>query len=95
VQRDVLERSSMAVMMDNRRLDGRDRGRGTTNLFFSKVFGMTAQVVRAGALCQGWGLLLGRRALTDRTASMFATHLGNRLRDNLVPWADPDDDRRG
>jgi hypothetical protein len=100
VQRDVFGRSSMAVMMDNRRLEGRDRGSVSfdTNLFFSKVFGMTAQVVQSwGPFANGTEAFFVRPSYDSPTGHFHVryTHLGNRLRDNLdAVGRIPDDDRR-
>jgi hypothetical protein len=100
VQRDVFGRSSMAVMMDNRRLEGRDQGSVSfdTNLFFSKVFGMTAQVVQSwGPYANGTEAFFVRPSYDSPTGHFHVryTHLGNRLRDNLdAVGRIPDDDRR-
>ena len=100
VQRDVCGRSSMAVMMDNRRLEGRDQGSVSfdTNLFFSKVFGMTAQVVQSwGPYANGTEAFFVRPSYDSPTGHFHVrySHLGNRLRDNLdAVGRIPDDDRR-
>lgn len=100
VQRDVFGRSSMAVTIDNRRLDGRDQGSVSfdTNLFFSKLFGMTAQVVQSwGPYGKGTEAFFVRPSYDSSTghAHVRYTHLGNRLRDNLdAVGRIPDDDRR-
>jgi len=100
VQRDVLGRSSVAMMVDNRRFDGRDQGAISfdTNLFFSKRFGMTAQVVQSwGPYGKGTQAFFVRPSYDSPTGHFHVryTHLGDRLGDNLnAVGRVPDDDRR-
>ena len=87
-------------MMADRRLEGRDQGSVSfdTNLFFSKVFGMTAQVVQSwGPYARGTEAFFVRPSNDSPTGHFHVryTHLGNRLRDNLdAVGRIPDDDRR-
>jgi len=100
LQRDVFGRSSIAVNLDNRHLDGRDHGSVSldTNLFFSKLTGMTAQVVQSwGPYGRGAGAFFVRPSYDSPTGHFHVryTHLGSRLRDNLNAIGRiPDDDRR-
>lgn len=100
LQRDVFGRSSVAVTLDNRRLDGQDRGSASVdgNLFFSKYLGMTAQVVQSwGPFARGTEALFVRPSYDSPTTHFHVrySHLGARLRDNLnVIGRIPDDDRR-
>lgn len=100
LQRDVFGRSSIAVNLDNRHLDGRDQGSVSidTNLFFSKFTGMTAQVVQSwGPYGRGAEAFYFRPSYDSPTGHFHVryTHLGSRLRDNLNGIGRiPDDDRR-
>ena len=100
LQRDVFGRSSIAVNLDNRHLDGRDQGSVSidTNLFFSKFTGMTAQVVQSwGPYGRGAEAFYVRPSYDSPTGHFHVryTHLGSRLRDNLnVIGRITDDDRR-
>lgn len=100
LKRDVFGRSSVAVMFDNRRLDGHDNGSASidTNLFFSKTWGLTAQAVQSwGGFSKGAGAFFVRPAYDSPTGHFHVryTQLGERLRDNLnVVGSIPDDDRR-
>ncbi|MCX6543889.1 MAG: DUF5916 domain-containing protein [Acidobacteria bacterium] len=100
VQRDVFGRSSVALMVGNRRLGGLDQGSVSfhTHLFFSKLFGMTAQVVqRWGPFRKGTEAFYVRPSYDSPTGHFHVryTHLGNRLRENLDAVGQiTDDDRR-
>lgn len=100
VQRDVFGRSSVALTLDNRRLDGRDQGSASldSTLFFSKFLGMTAQVVQSwGPFAKGTEAFFVRPSYDSPTAHFHVrySHLGARLRDNLnIIGRIPDDDRR-
>ncbi len=100
LQRDVFGRSSVAVMFDNRNLHGRDNGSVSldTNLFFSRTWGMTAQIVHSwGEYGKGAQAFFIRPSYDSPTGHFHVryTHLGDRLRDNLnLIGRIPDDDRR-
>lgn len=89
-QRDVFGRSSMAVMFDNRNLDGRSNGSASfdTNLFFSRTWGMTAQMVHTwGDFGSGAQAFFVRPSYDSPTGHFHVryTHLGDRVRDNPGP----------
>ncbi|MEW5981296.1 MAG: DUF5916 domain-containing protein [Acidobacteriota bacterium] len=100
LQRDVFGRSSVAVMFDNRGRDGQNNGSLSldTNLFFTRTWGMTAQVVQSwGGYGRGGAAFFVRPSYDSSTGHFHVryTHLGDRLRDNLnVIGRIPDDDRR-
>jgi hypothetical protein len=100
LQRDIFGRSTVAVMADNRTLDGRDQGSVSmdTNLFFTRTWGMTGQVVKSwGAFGNGTGAFYVRPSYDSPTGHFHVryTHLGDRLQDNLNDIGRiPDDDRR-
>jgi hypothetical protein len=100
VQRDVWERSSIAVMMTDRNLDRRDQGSvsADANLFFSRTLGMTTQVVESyGPYRHGTEGFFLRPAYDSPTGHFHVryTQLGDRLGDNLNATGQiPDDDRR-
>jgi hypothetical protein len=100
LQRDVFGRSSMAVMVDNRNLDGRNNGSASfdTNLFFSRAWGMTAQMVHTwGDSTSGAQAFFVRPSYDSPTGHFHVryTHLGERVRDNLNAIGRiADDDRR-
>jgi hypothetical protein len=100
LQRDVLGRSSLAVMVENRNLDGRNNGSVSldTNLFFSRTWGLTAQAVQSwGDYGKGAQAFFVRPAYDSPTGHFHVryTHLGERLRENLDSIGRiPDDDRR-
>ena len=100
LQRDVFGRSSMAVMFDNRYLDGQHNGSASfdTNLFFTRTWGMTAQLVQSwGGYGSGSQAFFVRPSYDSPTAHFHVryTHLGDRVRDNLNPIGRiTDDDRR-
>jgi len=100
LQRDVFGRSSIAVNLDNRHLDGRNQGSVSvdTNLFFSRFTGMTAQIMESwGPYGRGTEAFYVRPSYDSPTGHFHVryTHLGSRLRDNLnVIGRIPDDDRR-
>jgi len=100
LQRDVFGRSSVALMVDNRNLDGGNNGSVSldTNLFFSRTWGMTAQAVQSwGGYGRGVQAFFVRPAYDSPTGHFHVryTHLGERLGDNLNPIGQiPDDDRR-
>lgn len=100
VQRDVFGRSSVALTTASRNLAGVNQGSVgvDTNLFFTKTFNLTAQVV------QSWGLFgHGTEAFYVRPSYDSPTghfhvrysHLGDRVADNVNPIGQiKDDDRR-
>jgi hypothetical protein len=100
LQRDVFGRSSIALMADNRNLDGQNNGSVSldTNLFFSRTWGMTAQAVQSwGGYGRGAQAFFVRPAYDSPTGHFHVryTNLGERLADNLDPIGQiPDDDRR-
>lgn len=100
LQRDVFGRSNMAVMMTNRNLSGVNQGSLSldTNLFFSKTFGMTAQVVKSwGLFDHGTEAFFLRPSYDSPTAHFHVryTHLGDRVADNVNALGQiKDDDRR-
>ena len=100
VQRDVFGRSNVAVTLSNRRFGGLDQGAvsADANLFFTRTFGMTAQVVKSyGRYGSGSEGFYVRPAYDTPTSHVHVryTHLGNRLSDNLnLVGQVKDDDRR-
>lgn len=100
LQRDVFGRSSIAAMVGNRNLAGRNNGSLSfdTNLFFSRTWGMTAQAVHSwGEYGSGAQAFFLRPSYDSPTGHFHVryTHLGHRLRDNLnAVGRIPDDDRR-
>jgi hypothetical protein len=100
LQRDVTGRSSVAVVAANRYVNGVNQGAISvdTNLFFTRTFGMTAQVVRShGLFGHGTEAFFLRPSYDSPTGHFHVryTHLGERLRDNLNTIGQvTDDDRR-
>jgi len=99
-QRDVFGRSNVAVVGANRRLDGVDQGSvsADANLFFSRTFSATAQVVKSyGLFAHGTEGFLVRPSYDSSTAHFHVRygHLGERVADNLNAVGQiVDDDRR-
>lgn len=99
-QRDVSGRSNVALMGANRRFDGVDQGSfsADANLFFSRTFSMTAQVVKSyGLFSHGTEGFFVRPSYDSSTAHFHVRygHLGDRVADNLnVVGQIVDDDRR-
>ena len=99
-QRDVSGRSTIAIMGANRRLDGVDQGgvSADANLFFSRTFGMTAQVVKSyGQFGRGTAAFFVRPSYDSPTGHFHVRygHLGERVGDNLnAVGLIVDDDRR-
>ncbi len=99
-QRDVLGSSNVALMVANRTLEGDNQGSLSSDatLFFTRTFGMTAQVAQSwGPNSSGtWAYFL--RPAYDSPTSHFHvryTHLGHRFADNVnVVGFIRDDDRR-
>lgn len=100
VQRDVLGRSTIAVMGANRRFDGLDQGSlsADASLFFSRTFSMTAQAIKTyGLFGRGAEAFMARPSYDTPTGHVHVryTHLGDRVRDNLNAVGQiVDDDRR-
>ncbi|HEY3161350.1 MAG TPA: DUF5916 domain-containing protein [Vicinamibacterales bacterium] len=100
VQRDILGRSTVAVMASNRRFNTADQGAfsADTNLFFGRTFNMTAQAVKTyGPYGHGTVAFLVRPSYDSSTGHFHVRygHLGNRVADNLnVIGQIVDDDRR-
>jgi hypothetical protein len=100
LQRDVLGRSSVAVMGANRLLASVNHGSVSmdTNLFFTKTLGLTAQVVQSwGQFQTGTEGFYVRPSYDSSTGHFHVryTHLGDRLADNVNPIGQiKDDDRR-
>lgn len=99
-QRDVSGRSTIAVMGANRRFEGTNQGSVSTdaNLFFTRTFGMTAQVIRSyGLFGRGAWAYFFRPSYDSSTGHFHVRygHLGDRVADNLnVIGQIVDDDRR-
>ncbi len=99
-QRDIFGRSTVAIMGANRRFDRADQGSvsADANLFFSRTFSMTAQVVKSyGPFAHGTEAFLVRPSYDSSTAHFHVRygHLGDRVADNLnVVGQIVDDDRR-
>lgn len=100
VQRDVSGRSTIAMMGANRRFDGVDEGSlsADANLFFSRTFGMTAQVIKSyGRFGRGTEAFFVRPSYDSPTGHFHVRygHLGDRVGDNLnAVGLIVDDDRR-
>jgi hypothetical protein len=99
-QRDISGRSNVAIMGANRRFDGVDQGSvsADANLFFTRTFGMTAQLVRSyGRFGRGANAFTVRPSYDSPTGHFHVRygHLGDRVADNLnVIGQIVDDDRR-
>jgi hypothetical protein len=100
VQRDIFGRSTIAIMGANRRFESKDQGSvsADANLFFSRTFSMTAQVVKSyGRFAHGTEGFFVRPSYDSSTAHFHVRygHLGDRVADNLnVVGQIVDDDRR-
>jgi len=99
VQRDVLGRSNVAVTAANRNLAGVNQGSlgVDTNLFFTKTFGMTAQVVKSwGLFGHGTEAFYVRPSYDSPTGHFHVryTHLGDRVAENVNPIGFVADDNR-
>jgi hypothetical protein len=100
LQRDVLARSSVAVVVANRALAGVNQGSlsADTSLFFTKTFNMTAQVVKSwGLFSHGSEGFYVRPSYDPPTGHFHVryTHLGSRLAENINAIGQVvDDDRR-
>jgi len=100
VQRDVFGRSSVALTTANRNLAGVNQGSVgvDTNLFFTKTFNLTAQVVKSwGLFSHGTEGFYVRPSYDSPTGHFHVryTHLGDRVADNVNPIGQiKDDDRR-
>jgi len=99
VQRDI-GRSSVGTMWSGRRLDGKGQGSVSMDatLFFSPLFGMTAQMVQSyGAFDTGNQAFFVRPSYDSNTGHFHVryTHLGDHFADNVnaVGFV-RDDDRR-
>jgi hypothetical protein len=100
IQRDIFGRSTIAIMGANRRFERTDQGSfsADANLFFSRTFSMTAQVVKSyGLFAHGTEGFFVRPSYDSSTAHFHVRygHLGDRVADNLnVVGQIVDDDRR-
>ena len=100
VQRDILGRSTVAVMASNRRFNQADQGAfsADTNLFFGRTFSLTAQAVRSyGPFAHGTTAFLIRPSYDSSTGHFHVRygHLGDHVADNLNAIGQiVDDDRR-
>lgn len=99
-QRDIAGRSTIAIMGANRRLVGVDEGSvsADANLFFSRTFGMTAQVIKSyGRFGRGTEAFFVRPTFDSPTGHFHVrySHLGDRVADNVngIGFIQ-DDDRR-
>jgi hypothetical protein len=96
----ALGRSYVAGMVANRRRDGASQGSAglDANLFFTKTFGMTAQVVESYGRYGRGSMAFFLRPSYDSPTGHFHlrySHLGDRFRDNAnVIGFIQDDDRR-
>jgi hypothetical protein len=100
LQRNVLKSSTVAVMASNRSLAGTDRGAvgAEATMFFTKTFGLTAQVARSHGPEQGGRWAFFMRPSRDTATShvhLRYQHLGDRFGDhvNAIGFI-RDDDRR-
>jgi Domain of unknown function (DUF5916)/Carbohydrate family 9 binding domain-like len=100
VQRDILGRSTVAVMASNRQFNHADQGAfsADTNLFFGRTFSLTAQAVRSyGPFGHGTTAFLIRPSYDSSTGHFHVRygHLGDHVADNLNAIGQiVDDDRR-
>ncbi len=100
IQRDVAGRSSVALTTANRNLAGVNRGSVSvdTNLFFTKTFNFTGQVVKSwGLFSHGTEGFYVRPSYDSPTGHFHVrySHLGDRLADNVNAVGQiVDDDRR-
>ncbi|MFQ5677246.1 MAG: DUF5916 domain-containing protein, partial [bacterium] len=100
VQRDVFGSSNIALMLANRRFEGENQGSAgfDATLFFTKTFGMTAQLIQSyGPFSIGTWAYFIRPAYDSPTAHIHVryTHIGDRFADNAngIGFI-RDDDRR-
>jgi hypothetical protein len=100
VQRDILGRSSVAVMASNRRFNSTDQGAfsADTSLFFGRTFSMTAQAVKTyGPFGHGTMAFLVRPSYDSSTGHFHVRYgdIGDHVAENLnVIGQIVDDDRR-
>jgi uncharacterized protein DUF5916/cellulose/xylan binding protein with CBM9 domain len=100
VQRDILGRSTVAVMASNRRFKQADQGAfsADTSLFFGRTFSLTAQAVKSyGPFGHGTTAFLIRPSYDSSTGHFHVRygHVGDHVADNLnVIGQIVDDDRR-
>jgi hypothetical protein len=100
VQRDIFGRSTVAFMGADRLFDGLRQGSlsADANLFFTRTFGMTAQVLKSyGPFAHGTNGFFIRPSYDSSTAHFHVRYgdLGERVADNLnVVGQIVDDDRR-
>jgi hypothetical protein len=100
LQRDVMGRSNVAVMVANRRLDDVNSGSIglDTTLFFSRTFNFTGQFVKSWGLYRDGSLAWFVRPSYDSPTGHFHvryTYLGDRIADNVNPIGQiRDDDHR-
>ena len=100
VQRDILGRSTVAVMASNRRFDNADQGAfsADTSLFFGRTFSMTAQAVKTyGPFGHGTMAFLVRPSYDSSTGHFHVRYgdIGTHVAENLnVIGQIVDDDRR-
>ncbi len=98
-QRDISGRSTVAIMGANRRLDGKDQGSvsADANLFFTRTFGMTAQVVKSyGPFGSGTALFFLRPAYDSPTGHFHVRygHIGDHVAANVNAIGQIVDDNR-
>ena len=100
VQRDILGRSTVAVMASNRRFNNADQGAfsADTSLFFGRTFSMTAQAVKTyGPFGHGTMAFLVRPSYDSSTGHFHVRYgdIGTHVAENLnVIGQIVDDDRR-
>jgi len=100
VQRDILGRSTVAVMASNRRFNSADQGAfsADTSLFFGRTFSMSAQAVKTyGPFGHGTMAFLIRPSYDSSTGHFHVRYgdIGNHVAENLnVIGQIVDDDRR-
>jgi hypothetical protein len=100
VQRDILGRSTVAVMASNRRFNSADQGAfsADTSLFFGRTFSMTAQALKTyGPFGHGTMAFLIRPSYDSSTGHFHVRYgdIGNHVAENLnVIGQIVDDDRR-
>src|SRR5437870_6942826 len=98
-QRDVPGRSTVAIMGANRRLAGKDQGSisSDANLFFTRTFGMTAQLVKSyGPFGHGTALFFLRPAYDSPTGHFHVRygHIGDHVAANVNAIGQIVDDNR-
>jgi len=87
-QRDVSGRSNIAIMGANRRFEGVDEGSvsADANLFFTRTFGMTAQLIKSyGRFGDGTVVFFARPSYDSPTGHFHVRygHMGEHVADNL------------